>query len=144
MKNADPFGAKLISKKKPSLSVINANAAIMNGECVYVRDVPGKVVPDWVPSFDLLPEDIRNGFKRTFNYTALTALSNIKKRTSAEDWNRMLLKLAQAEPNPYLRTCSKNARHIYPVHNATCPWCGTQITVHDNEIFKKIRSWIGY
>ncbi len=143
MKNADPFGAKLISKKKSSKSEVNANAAIINGECVYVRNVPGKAAPDWVPPFDMLPEEIRNAFRKTFNYTALTALKKAKERTTAEEWNRVLLGLAQKEPNRNLTVCSKNKKHIYPVHNTKCPWCGTA-TLHDARLAKGLRGLLGY
>lgn len=144
MKNADPFGAKLISKKKSSRSAVDASEVIVNGECVYVRNVPGKAVPDWVPPFDMLPQDVRNAFVKTFNYTSLTAVKNIKNRTTAEEWNRILLNLAQAEPNPNLKRCSNNSRHIYPVHNSSCPWCRTQSIVRDNGLAKRVRSWLGY
>lgn len=145
MKNADPFGAKLISKKKSSKSMVNASAAIVNGECVYARKVAGKEAPDWVPPFELLPKEIQNAFKNTFNYTALTALANIKNRTTAEQWNRLLLPLAQKGNNPHLKTCANNPRHIYPAHNTRCPWCGAnENTLHNTDFMKRIRNMIGY
>lgn len=143
MKNADPFGAKLISKRKSSKSEVDASEAIVNGECVYVRMVPDKVAPAWVPDFNMLPTEIQNCFKKTFNYTALTAVKNIKNRTTAEEWNRALLNLALKEPNPNLARCSKNNKHIYPAHNSQCPWCGAT-TIHDSGIMKGIRSLWGY
>ena len=143
MKNADPFGAKLISKRKSSKSEVDASEAIVNGECVYVRKVPNKVAPAWVPPFDMLPKDIQEAFRRTFNYTSLTAVKNIKNRTTAEEWNRALLNLALKEPNANLATCSKNKKHIYPVHNVNCPWCGAT-TIHDSGFMKGIRRFLGY
>lgn len=142
MKNADPFGAKLISKKKSSNSLVNANAPIIRGECVYVRNVPGKAAPDWVPPFDMLPTDIQDGFRRTFGYTELTAIQNIKRRTTAEEWARMLYKMT-GDNNPYLTRCSRNKRHIYPVHNTECPWCGAK-KIHDSGLLKKLRNLKGY
>lgn len=124
MKNADPFGAKLLGKRAASKSEIDASKPIVNGECLYVRKVQGKRVPDWAPPFLLLPENIREGFRRTFDYTALTAVKNIKNRTTAEEWNRMLLPLALQEPNANLARCSSDMTHIYPRHNTVCPWCG--------------------
>lgn len=124
MKNADPFGFKLIDVRRSSSSLVNASDAIVNGECVYVRPVPGKAAPSWVPDFNMLPQNIRQAFDKTFNYTALTAIRNIKRRTTAEEWNRALLPLALKEPNPNLAVCSKDPHHIYPAHNNYCPWCG--------------------
>lgn len=143
MKNADPFGAKLISRRKSSKSEVDANEAIVNGECVYVRKVQGKTAPDWVPPFDMLPADVQNAFRKTFDYTALTALKNAKNRTTAEEWNRILLGLAQKEPNANLTSCSKNKKHIYPVHNTKCPWCDAT-TIHDYGFMKGIRGFLGY
>ena len=97
----------------------------------------------WVPAFSMLPTDIQEGFRKTFNYTSLTAVKNIKKRTTAEEWNRALLSLAIKEPNPNLATCSKNKKHIYPAHNTTCPWCGAT-TIHDSGFMKAIRGFWGY
>ena len=71
------------------------------------------------------------------------ASKNIKRRTTAEEWNRVLLSLALKEPNSNLATCSKNKKHIYPVHNANCPWCGAT-TIHDSGFMKGIRGFLGY
>lgn len=143
MKNSDPFGAKLISKRKSSKSEADANAAIINGECVYVRDVPGKAAPDWVPPFEMLPEEIRSAFGKTFNYNAVTAMKQRKNRTTAEEWTRILLKYAQKSPNANLSVCRKNKRHIYPSHNTFCPWCGAS-TFHDSRLMSTVRSIMGY
>ena len=34
-----------------------------------------------------------------------------------------LLPYATPEPNKMLVTCSRNKKHVYPVHNKECPWC---------------------
>lgn len=126
MNNADPFGAKVLGQNTDSKAVVSANHAIINGECPHFRSVPNKTVPEYAPKLDLLPPDIVSAFNRTFNYTQLTAQKNIKNRTSAEEWNRLLLKYAQAEPNPNLQTCKKVSAHVYPIHHASCPFCASQ------------------
>lgn len=123
MNNADPFGAQDVGINKNSMSTLPVNRAILNGECPYFRTIPGKKIPDWAPKPDFLPNDIAEAFRRTFNYDQTTALKNAKKRTTAEEWNRLLLKYAEAEPNPNLRTCTKNKAHVYPIHNTSCPFC---------------------
>ena len=123
MNNADPFGAKVTGQNTDSKAVISANQAIINGECPHFRSVPNKSVPDYAPKLDFLPPDIAEAFARTFNYTQRTIQKNIKKRTTAEEWNRLLLKYAQAEPNPHLLTCKRNASHVYPSHLTSCPFC---------------------
>ena len=144
MKNADPFGAKLISKKKSSKSMVDMSVPILRGECVYVRKINGKIAPSWVPPFEMLPIDVQDAFRKTFDYNELTAIRNIKNRTTAEEWNKILLKLAEKEPNPNLTRCKKNPRHIYPAHNTCCPWCSTSKTTHDFGIISYIRNKIGY
>ena len=44
--------------------------------------------------------------------------------------------------NTNLATCSKNKKHIYPVHNVNCPWCGEK-TIHDSGFMKGIRRFLG-
>lgn len=126
MNNADPFGAKVLGRNINSKAVVPVNQAIINGECPHFRTVPNKTVPDSAPKLDLLPPDLAQAFDRTFNYTQLTVQKNMKNRTTAEEWNRLLLKYAQAEPNPNLQKCKKVASHVYPVHHVTCPFCAAK------------------
>lgn len=121
MDNADPFGA--VIKTAESVSSIPENRAICNGECVYVRDVPGRARPEWAVDPKMLPQEILYLFKKTFDYTALTAMKKIPERTSAYEWCVALLPYAKPEPNPKLKRCPKNRRHVYPAHNSECPWC---------------------
>ena len=123
MNNADPFGAKVSGNNTESKSAVAANQAIINGECPHFRNIPNKEIPDYAPKLDFLPLDIIAAFDRTFNYTQVTALKCAKNRTTAEEWNRRLLKYAQAEPNPHLTTCARNSAHVYPSHHTTCPFC---------------------
>ena len=121
MNNADPFGGIIVSRE--SQSNIPANQSICNGECAYVRHVPNKKIPDWSPKLTILPEEIRKLFNKTFNYTALTAKKNIKNRATAYEWCIALAPYGEKEPNPRLKTCSKNKTHVYAANNRECPWC---------------------
>ena len=121
MNNADPFGGRITSRA--SVSSIPMNRAICNGECVYVRKVPGKEIPKWAPKPSMLPPDVLELFKKTFNYTARTAVRNIGNRATAGEWRRTLEPYGAPEPNPKLKKCPKNPAHIYPAHNKKCPWC---------------------
>ncbi len=123
MNNADPFGAKVTGTNVDSKTAITANAAIVNGECPYFRKIPGKAVPPHAMKKNILPPDIAAAFERTFNYTQTTAQKNVKNRTTAEEWNRILLQYAQAEPNPKLKTCRKHTDHVYSSHLKSCPFC---------------------
>ena len=121
MDNADPFGGVITTNA--SISNIPANQAICNGECVYVRNVPGKVIPNWSQKPSMLPPEILRLFKKTFDYTALTALKKISDRATAYEWCMALKPYGLAEPNSNLKHCSLNKNHVYPAHNNKCPWC---------------------
>ena len=106
-----------------SLSTVSANAPIINGECPYVRTVSGKEIPGRSPTLDMLPVNIQELFKKTFDYDASTALRRIKNRATATEWCNALVVLATAEPNPNLQTCTLNPHHVYPKYSSYCPWC---------------------
>lgn len=121
MNNEDPFGGIITTGE--SLSTIAANHAICNGECPYVRKIPGRSIPPHAPLPEILPPDILNLFKKTFDYTAVTALQNISRRATAKEWCLALVSYGTPEPNHRLKTCSVNPKHVYPSHNKECPWC---------------------
>ena len=123
MNNADPFGAKVVGINVNSQTAMDINSSILNGESPYFRKIPKKRIPDWAPRLDLLPPELIAAFERTFSYTQTTVLTSAKRRTTAEEWNRLLLTYAKAEPNPALRTCQKNPSHVYPAHHTSCPFC---------------------
>lgn len=121
MNNEDPFGGAMTTNA--SQSSIPGNKAIINGECLYVRNVPGKKWLPRMPKLDILPSSIQQLFQKTFNYTATTALSKKNRRATAAEWVNALAVLSAPEPNPNLKKCSVDPKHVYPVHNTSCPWC---------------------
>lgn len=121
MDNNDPFGGVITTNA--SLSQIPGNRAIINGECAYVRNLPNKKVRDKSPTLDMMPKEVEDLFRKTFDYTAVTAMSKRTNRATAQEWVNTLLVLAKAEPNPALRSCATNKRHVYSVRNFSCPWC---------------------
>lgn len=121
MNNEDPFGGVITTDE--SMSSIVADRAICNGECPYVRSVPGRSIPRRAPSLEMLPPEIRDLFQKTFNYTAITAIKNIPRRADAKEWCLALASYGAPDPNPRLKTCSADPKHVYPVHNKECPWC---------------------
>lgn len=121
MNNEDPFGGIITTGE--SMSAIAANQAICNGECPYVRNVPGRSIPPHAPSLGMLPPEIINLFKKTFDYTDITAKQNIPYRSTAKEWCLTLAPYGSPDPNSRLKTCSVNPKHVYPIHNKECPWC---------------------
>ena len=52
-------------------------------------------------------------------YTTLTIRRSIPNRTTARQWRDALLETYQ-QP---MHICSRDATHLFPAHNAVCPWC---------------------
>ena len=121
MNNEDPFGGIITTDE--SMSSIVANRAICNGECPYVRNVPGRSIPSRAPSMEMLPTEIQDLFQKTFNYTATTVIKNIPRRADAKEWCLALAPYGASDPNPRMKTCSVDPKHVYPAHNKECPWC---------------------
>lgn len=126
MNNEDPFGGVAVGGA--SSSGIWENREIINGECPYVRKINGIEIPKRSLKLDFLPSELRELFEKTFSYNAKTALRQVCKRATAEEWMKALYIFGVRGKNPRLKTCRNNPNHIYPSHNRTCPWC--RITPH--------------
>ena len=126
MQNADPFSFVPRTSRSASVPVFSLNAsnneAIIRGESVFFREVPGKALPHWVPPLDMLPPYIVELFRRTFGYEDGTAPETIARRPTAEEWVAGLAKLYQ-EP---MRPCSDDPFHWYLCSHGECPLCRTQ------------------
>lgn len=120
MNNADPFAGTMTTST--SLSHISGNHAILMGECAYVRDVPGKEIPRWSPTLDILPKEIQELFRRVFDYTAESAMHSIHKRPSAAEWMKALQNFYQMP----MTHCKQNSFHWYLPHQCECPFCARQ------------------
>lgn len=119
MNNADPFGAKVVGIQIHSQTAFDVNRSVINGECVYVRDIPGKMIPKWSPTMDILPDDIQKLFKRSFFYTSSTIEDNIKNRPTAKEWMNALLRFYQMP----LKQCASHPFHWYLPKFSECPFC---------------------
>ena len=120
MNNADPFGFKLTSyTASKSHLIANPQYNIANGDCAYVRDIPGKKIPDWSPGLDILPKDIQELFCRAFDYTAVTAAASVSKRPTAAEWMDALQRFYQMP----LTRCDKDEFHLYIPSLTECPFC---------------------
>lgn len=123
MQNTDPFSfvpqaSRSASAPEYSLNVAN-NYAIIQGESVFFRDVPGKELPHWAPSLDTLPSYIVELFRRTFAYDSSTALAAIANRPTAEEWVAGLARFYQ-EP---MKPCTSDPFHWYLRSHTECPLC---------------------
>ena len=137
MRNQDPFGGIPTSNHSTStLTELNYN--IIKGNCPYVRKSEITVKKD-SPTLDILPQTIQNCFNKTFNYTPMTAIkkTTIQNRTTALEWCKALLPLAEKEPNPNYKKCRKNKYHVYPKQNCSCPWCALENGTYQQQPIRK-------
>lgn len=118
MNNADPFATTSFDNQL-SVSVNDVYSPIFNGECAFVKDIPGKKIPDWAPDFDALPIYIKDLFKRVFDYNSSDYLKKIVQRPTAEEWMQALMRYYQAP----LKHCRKDTFHWYRSELSKCPFC---------------------
>lgn len=126
MRNANPFGG-VPSAGSSSSSITRGDINIIQGNCPFVRKC-GVTIQPMMPDLSILPLDVQNLFRKTFDYTEITAKIKSTKRATASEWCNVLAPLAAAEPNHNLKKCTNTNNtyykyHVYPIHNATCPWC---------------------
>lgn len=131
MNNENPFGG--ISSNQSSSSMIAGNRDIIIGDSPYYTSKTGKKLPPRCLEMSFLPPEIEALFKKTFDYNERNAVSKIKERPPARKWAEALALYGAPEPNPRLKRCQKNRRHVYPAHNKSCPWCA--ISKHTDDPF---------
>lgn len=117
MNNADPFSSE--SNIELSQEDFTANDRILHGECVYVKEISGKKIPSWAPSFETLPQNIQTLFQRVFDYDFYSIEENKKNRPKAEEWMRALMEFFQMP----LKQCKENPFHLYLPKYEQCPFC---------------------
>lgn len=129
MNNAAPFqGASGIEEihftsvpASPSVSGadICADRAVSEGWCPYVKEIPGKRIPQWAPDYNMLPRKIRELFGRVFDYTAETYRSRIALRPTAREWMEALLEFYRTP----MKQCGENPFHWFRSELEVCPFC---------------------
>lgn len=117
MNNADPFAGTVTGIE--SMSNLPGNYAIVTGECAYVRNIPGKEIPSWSLSLDILPKEIQLLFHRVFDYTANTLTQSIGNRPSAAEWMNALHNFYHMP----MTHCTQNPFHWYSLSQTRCPFC---------------------
>ena len=119
MQGYHPFQSYVTDNDISSTSSITPDSEILQGNCPYVRTVAGRAIPKHAPKLTALPGKLQDCFRATFHYTALTIRRSIPNRTTARQWRDALLETYQ-QP---MHICSRDATHLFPAHNAVCPWC---------------------
>jgi DNA-binding helix-hairpin-helix protein with protein kinase domain len=91
--------------------------SILKGECPFFMDVPGKKIPVFAPSSDILPQEI----KRLFTLAFVDGHTSPSVRPSAETWYYALERLEKS-----LKPCRDVGHHEYYNALNSCPWCETE------------------
>lgn len=108
LEGARPFDGLWHDGEKPK-----SPALAVEGLYVYAGDRRLSPHPLWV-SFGLLPRSLQDLFRRAF----VTGARDPSLRPHGREWHAALEATAAD-----LKTCKRVKTHIYPAHNASCPWC---------------------
>ena len=113
MNGVHPFACAVIPSQD-SVPIPSTSDSILNGECPFFKNVPGKQIPKFAPSADILPQEI----KRLFMLAFVEGHASPSARPSAETWYYALERL---EKN--LKPCRDVGHHEYHNSLSACPWC---------------------
>lgn len=84
------------------------------GSVSFDRNHMNFTKPVYAPDISFLPDGMRKKFKKCF----VAGNHNPSERPTEEEWYMELEGMKQS-----LSKCEKNALHVYPSHNESCPWC---------------------
>lgn len=121
MNNASPFSYVLTDPWDAMSEPFGAyNSDIAMGNCVYVKSIPGRRIPEWSVGLEILPDYVRKAFKSVFDYDAKSYREKISSRPTAVDWQYVLHRFFSEE----LEICEKNKNHGYmKKYSGECPFC---------------------
>lgn len=120
--NRHPFDVKVLNVSGESRNESKQDYNISMGNCAYVRTVPGCEVPPNEPTLDMLPDDLKEDFRRTFNYDASNVMDRIDQRTTAEKWAADLGNLYKNRQT-MLEQCQQNPEHYFLRAKGICEFC---------------------
>lgn len=119
-----------LAKPKQSIPQDQKMINIVNGNCPYIRSIPGYGIPLGAPRFQMLPGRIQTCFRKTFYYTETNAVQQSKLRTNAEIWRYYLYEYflrTEDDPNTGRKAdlirCNKNPEHFYLRGHGPCELC---------------------
>lgn len=118
--NRHPYDVKVNSNESRNESRQEYNISM--GNCAYVRTVPGCEIPPNEPTLEMLPDNLKEDFRRTFFYDANNFMSQISQRTSAAQWASDLGAL-YANRASLLQRCSNNPEHYFLKSKGVCEFC---------------------
>lgn len=113
---------------KQSRSQDQAATNIVEGNCAFIKQVPGYDIPAYAPRISMLPRTIQDGFRWTFGYNKTNFMSQINERATANYWRYQLYVYFQRTKGPKadLIRCRRNPEHYYLASRGTCELCAAK------------------
>ncbi len=113
MNGVHPFACAILPTTE-SIVYPDTSESILNGECPFFKQVPGRDIPKFAPPASILPPEIQTLFKQAF----IDGHTRPSARPSAVTWYYALEKLFAS-----LRKCPQVPHHEYYNGLTSCPWC---------------------
>ena len=114
MNGAHPFACAVIPGRQDSVAAPQPSDNIVKGLFPFMQNIPGMKIPVYAPSINILPEDMKQLFKRAF----IDGHRNPGARPSPVEWHAALRRLRNS-----LVQCHDVPNHQYYNKLDACPWC---------------------
>ena len=124
LNNRHPFDVKINQEGSGSVSESHQEYNISMGKCAYVRTMADITIPPNEPTMDMLPDELKQDFENTFNYTDENAVlpETLAKRTTAQKWYEDLKDLA-IRWQELFQKCGEHPFHYYLKSKNVCEFC---------------------
>ena len=104
---------------KNSVVAPQPNENMKNGFFPFYERRTGITIPVYAPTFDFLPDNIRNLFVRTF----VMGFKHPAQRADSGEWIAALKGLIDQK---HIMKCQFNMQHYYFAHQVSCPLCAVE------------------
>ena len=128
MNNYHPFTGKNLVVIQNSTSVNQRLDHLVNGKCPFLHTYSDLTVPVGAPYLpEVVSEQLRMDFYRTFDYNAANISQRVYQRTTAAQWAADLQQFWNRFYTPgQAYQCSKDRTHFYLAEHGRCGLCAAQ------------------
>lgn len=128
MNNFHPFTGKNLVVIQNSTSVNQRLDHLVNGKCPFIHTYSDLTVPVGAPYLpEVVSEQIRMDFYRTFDYNAANISQRMYQRTTAAQWAADLQQFWNRFYTPgQAYQCPKDRTHFYLAEHGRCGLCAAQ------------------
>ena len=128
MNNFHPFTGKNLVVIQNSTSVNQRLDHLVNGKCPFIHTYSDLTVPVGAPYLpEMVSEQLRMDFYRTFDYNASNISQRMYQRTTAAQWAADLQQFWNRFYTPgQAYRCARDQTHFYLVEHGQCGLCAAQ------------------